>query len=120
VPAAEDRCLQEADGLELQVGLIVRFPFQLRFQRFLHSEDLVGGAASHNYTKHPSSPEHAGLSVFFKDTDGAIYHTYSCYPRGLDLINGAYSILDLAPKGRDEEGLPNTIAWMEWHDEYND
>ena len=47
----------------------------------------------------------AGLSVFYKDTDGSVYHTYSCYARGLDVLNGAYHYLDLVPKGRDEKAL---------------
>ncbi len=94
--------------------------FNFDFDVSYTPEDLVGGVAHHNYTKRPSSPEHAGLSVFFEDADGAIYHTYSCYSRGLELLNGAYNVLDLAPKGRDEAGLPNTIAWLERHDEYRD
>jgi len=94
--------------------------FNYDFEVSYTPEDLVGGAAYHNYTGRPSSPEHAGLSVFFKDADGAIYHTYSCYSRGLELLNGAYNVLDLAPKGRDEAGLPNNIAWLERHDEYRD
>jgi predicted dithiol-disulfide oxidoreductase (DUF899 family) len=94
--------------------------FNFDFDVSYTPEDLVGGIACHNYTKRPSSPEHAGLSVFFKDADGAIYHTYSCYSRGLELLNGAYNVLDLAPKGRDEADLPNNIAWLERHDEYRD
>jgi predicted dithiol-disulfide oxidoreductase (DUF899 family) len=94
--------------------------FNFDFDVSYTPEDLVGGAAHHNYTGRPSSPEHAGLSVFFKDADGAIYHTYSCYSRGLELLNGAYNVLDLAPKGRDEADLPNSIAWLERHDEYRD
>jgi predicted dithiol-disulfide oxidoreductase (DUF899 family) len=94
--------------------------FNFDFDVSYTPEDLVGGAAHHNYTGRPSSPEHAGLSVFFKDADGATYHTYSCYSRGLELLNGAYNVLDLAPKGRDEADLPNNIAWLERHDEYCD
>ena len=94
--------------------------FNFDFDVSYTPEDLIGGGAHHNYTKRPSSPEHAGLSVFFRDADGAIYHTYSCYSRGLELLNGAYNVLDLAPKGRDEADLPNNIAWLERHDEYRD
>ena len=50
--------------------------------------------------------ERPGISVFYKDGDGAIYHTYSCYARGLDMLNGAYHLLDLVPKGRDEAPCP--------------
>ena len=64
--------------------------------------------------------EAPGLSVFSKDADGAIYHTYSCYARGLDSLNGAYQLLDLVPKGRDEEKLEYTMAWLRHHDRYED
>ena len=52
--------------------------------------------------------------------DGAIYHAYSTYARGLDGFNGAYQLLDLAPRGRDEVGLPWTMAWLRRHDQYED
>lgn len=62
--------------------------------------------------------EAPGVSVFYKDTDGSIFHTYSCYARGLDPLNGAYQYLDLLPKGRDEGGLPWPMAWVRYRDEY--
>ena len=75
--------------------------------------------AQHNYAaKTDSMSDHAGVSVFFKDADGSIYHTYSCYARGLDMLNTGYHYLDLVPKGRDEQGLPFTAAWMNYHDRY--
>jgi predicted dithiol-disulfide oxidoreductase (DUF899 family) len=59
-----------------------------------------------------------GFSVFAKDRDGTIFHSYSCYARGLDLMNSAYNLLDLTPKGRDEEGLPHKMSWVKLHDQY--
>jgi predicted dithiol-disulfide oxidoreductase (DUF899 family) len=59
-----------------------------------------------------------GASVFFKAEDGTIYHTYSAYARGLELMIGAYQWLDLLPKGRDEEGLAFPMAWLRHHDRY--
>jgi predicted dithiol-disulfide oxidoreductase (DUF899 family) len=50
---------------------------------------------------------------------GAIFHTYSTYARGLDILIGAYNFLDLVPKGRDEEGLPHGMAWVRHHDRYD-
>jgi predicted dithiol-disulfide oxidoreductase (DUF899 family) len=47
-----------------------------------------------------------------------VFHTYSCYARGLDMMNTAYHYLDLVPKGRDEANLPNTMAWLRRRDEY--
>jgi predicted dithiol-disulfide oxidoreductase (DUF899 family) len=62
--------------------------------------------------------EAPGLSAFRQGDDGAIYHTYSTYSRGLDMFNGAYQMLDLTSKGRDEEGLPWPMAWVKRHDSY--
>jgi predicted dithiol-disulfide oxidoreductase (DUF899 family) len=62
--------------------------------------------------------EMPGISVFAKDKKGTVYHTYSCYARGLDMLNGAYHFLDLVPKGRDEENLPGTMSWLKHHDRY--
>ena len=67
-----------------------------------------------------SGQEAPGISIFAKDPGGAVYHTYSCYARGLDMLNGAYHMLDLVPKGRDEAGLPFTMAWVRRHDRYED
>lgn len=58
-----------------------------------------------------------GLSAFVKD-DGAVYHTYSAYARGVDAFNAAYQLLDRAPRGRDEAGLPWPMAWLRRHDQY--
>ena len=64
-------------------------------------------------------PELPGISVFFKDARGNVFHTYSCYARGLDMLNAAYHYLDLVPKGRDEAGLPHAMAWVRLRDEYS-
>ncbi len=80
-------------------------------------------AAGWSYNFRPAegaSGEAPGVSVFYRDEDGAIYRTYSCYSRGLDELNGAYHYIDLAPKGRDEEGLPWMQAWVRRHDQYED
>lgn len=58
-----------------------------------------------------------GLSVFFKDENGDVFHTYSTYARGLDALVGTYNFLDLAPKGRDEDA-EETMSWVRRHDEY--
>jgi len=63
------------------------------------------------------SDEMPGLSVFYKDKDGQIFHTYSTYARGLDLLVGAYNFLDLVPKGRDENPEA-TMDWVRRHDQY--
>jgi predicted dithiol-disulfide oxidoreductase (DUF899 family) len=64
------------------------------------------------------SSEAPGVSVFSTGADGQVFHTYSCYARGLDMLNGAYHLLDLMPKGRDEQGLSYPMAWVRRHDQY--
>jgi predicted dithiol-disulfide oxidoreductase (DUF899 family) len=70
--------------------------------------------------RHVDEPmeESPGLSVFARDEAGHIFHTYSTYSRGLDPISSAYQLLDLTPKGRDEQDLPWTMAWLRRHDSY--
>jgi predicted dithiol-disulfide oxidoreductase (DUF899 family) len=82
-------------------------------------EDVSHGTATYNYADYSQSmPDLPGFSVFFKDTGGDIFHTYSTYSRGLDPMNVAYQLLDLVPKGRDEAGLPYSMAWLKLHDQY--
>ena len=78
------------------------------------------GTVDYNYTvmEFPSE-ERPGASVFYKDADGQIYHTYSTYARGLDILVGTYNFLDLMPKGRDEDGLAFSMAWVRHHDKYD-
>jgi predicted dithiol-disulfide oxidoreductase (DUF899 family) len=64
--------------------------------------------------------EAPGISVFFKNDLEEVFHTYSCYARGLDMLNGAYHHIDLVPKGRDEDELPYSMAWLNRHDQYDD
>jgi predicted dithiol-disulfide oxidoreductase (DUF899 family) len=82
-------------------------------------QDRLSGKIIYNYAERSYfSPEAPGLSVFFKAADGAIFHTYSCYARGLDMINGTYQLLDLVPKGRDEASQDFTMAWVRHRDRY--
>ena len=83
------------------------------------NDEVAKGESIYNFgTQKPVVEEMPGTSVFYKDTDGTVYRTYSCYARGLDMQNTAYHYLDLAPKGRDEADLPFTMAWVKLHDEY--
>jgi predicted dithiol-disulfide oxidoreductase (DUF899 family) len=81
--------------------------------------DREPGRLYYNYetTDFPSD-EAPGASVFSKEASGDIFHTYSTYGRGRDILIGAYNFLDLVPKGRDEEGLANSMAWVRHHDRY--
>ena len=69
-------------------------------------------------TMAPYGEETPGLSAFRRGEDGAIYRTYSTYARGLDVLNGTYHLLDATSKGRDEEGLSFSMAWVRRHDQY--
>jgi predicted dithiol-disulfide oxidoreductase (DUF899 family) len=82
-------------------------------------EEVEKGELDYNYSKvKMSMTELPGISVFHKDASGAIFHTYSCYARGLDMMNTAYHYLDLTPNGRDEgEGI---MRWLRRNDEYED
>ncbi len=80
--------------------------------------DIESGKAIYNYeTSSFPSEEGPGASVFYKK-DGEIFHTYSTFGRGLDMMLNAYNFIDLTPKGRDEEGLPWPMAWVRHHDKY--
>lgn len=80
----------------------------------------VAGATTYNYEPQDQPNEESpGLSVFALD-GGEVYHTYSAYSRGLEPFNSAYALLDMTPKGRDEDGLPWTMAWLRRHDAYDD
>jgi predicted dithiol-disulfide oxidoreductase (DUF899 family) len=97
--------------------------FSTDFNRDYHvtftDEERASHTAYYNYaTGSFPAPEAPGVSVFYRDDDGPIYHTYSCYSRGLDMLNGAYHLLDLVPKGRDEAGLSYTMEWLRHHDRY--
>jgi predicted dithiol-disulfide oxidoreductase (DUF899 family) len=82
-------------------------------------EELARKEAFHNFTTQtPPGSETVGISVFYKAETEKVYHTYSTYSRGVDMVNGAYNYLDLVPKGRDEAGQRNPQFWVRRHDEY--
>lgn len=98
--------------------------FDNNFNRDYHvsftEEETQKGEMYYNYHRtHFPSSEGPGISVFYKDEDGTVYHTYSCYARGLDMLNGAYHMIDLTPKGRMEQGQRN-MYWLKRHDQYED
>ncbi len=84
------------------------------------ADDKAKGTVNYNYQDQQfPSDEAPGASVFYRNAAGNIFHTYSCYGRGLDILIGAYNFLDLAPKGRDEGGLAYSMAWVRHHDRYD-
>lgn len=82
-------------------------------------KEVAAKKAFYNYeTQDPLVSEREGTSVFFKDPKGTVFHTYSAYARGIDLVNTAYNYLDLVPKGRDEGG--KGLEWIRHHDKYKE
>lgn len=80
---------------------------------------LAAGEAEYNYKPLGfEMDELTGISAFYRSDKGEVFHTYSTYGRGVDLMNTAYNYLDLTPKGRDEGALDNTMAWLRHHDAY--
>lgn len=80
--------------------------------------DLDRNTYNYGTVRPYGGPEMQGLSSFYKDEDGAVYHTYSSYARGPEALMGIYALLDMAPKGRDEDALPWPMAWVRHHDRY--
>lgn len=95
--------------------------FNRDFHVSFSESELEAGRMDYNYriTSFPAD-EAPGISVFYKDADGTVFHTYSCYARGLDMMNAAYQYLDLVPKGRDESELSSSMDWVRHHDRYDD
>ncbi|MDJ0752906.1 MAG: thioredoxin family protein [Ardenticatenaceae bacterium] len=84
-------------------------------------DEIAAGDVVYNFEKiQGGGEERPGISVFYKNEAGEIFHTYSTYARGLDMLNGAYHHMDLMPKGRDEDNLPWTMAWLRRRDQYED
>ena len=84
-------------------------------------EELAKGKVYYNYGMVEGYDELPGISVFYKDATGDIFHTYSSYARGLDILVGTYNYLDLTPKGRNETGPNHNMTdWIRHHDKYDD
>jgi predicted dithiol-disulfide oxidoreductase (DUF899 family) len=95
------------------LGTDFNFDFGVSFTK----QDIAAGRALYNYgTPVESSEDMHGTSIFAKDDTGAVYHTYSTYARGAELLDGAFMWLDLTPKGRNEHGI---MSWVKLHDEYD-
>jgi predicted dithiol-disulfide oxidoreductase (DUF899 family) len=96
--------------------------FNSDYQVSFTKDDLAKGPTYYNYEvrKEQSEGEASGFSVFYKDDNGDIYHSYSNYARGAEEILGTYMILDLTPKGRNETGPNfNLTDWVRHHDKYD-
>ena len=96
-------------------GTDFNYDFGVSFKK----EDIAAGRAIYNYgTPIKSSEDMHGTSIFAKNEAGEVFHTYSTYHRGDEVLMGAFAWLDLTPKGRNETG--GTMSWVKLHDEYGD
>jgi predicted dithiol-disulfide oxidoreductase (DUF899 family) len=118
--AGRDRALSPAHGLAVQVGVVERQRLQLRLRRELHAGRSAGARARSTTTTAWAFPaeEAPGISVFYKDDAGDVFHTYSTYGRGVEVMMGTYNLLDLTPKGRDERDGFYKMEWVRHHDRY--
>ena len=93
--------------------------FNYDFGASFTPQQLENGDRVYNFgTLEPGETDREGASVFYEDETGNIFHTYSTYARGIDMLNPAYQWLDLMPKGRDEAQLDGPQAWVRHHDRY--
>jgi predicted dithiol-disulfide oxidoreductase (DUF899 family) len=95
--------------------------FAYDFGTSFRDGEREAGKAVYNYQPVPAvagKQDLPGVSVFLKDDDGTVFHTYSTYGRGIEILNAAYQWIDLSPKGRDEANLPFPQTWVRYHDEY--
>ncbi len=118
-PLAEIEKFKKRMGWKFKWASSFGSDFNHDYQVSASPEEKAAGKVVYNYeeTTFPSE-ERPGASVFFKDEAGEVFHTYSTYGRGLDMFLGAYHFLDIAPKGRDEDGLAFSMAWVRHHDRY--
>jgi predicted dithiol-disulfide oxidoreductase (DUF899 family) len=95
--------------------------FNYDFRASFRPEDFKRGTAVYNYEPfNVEMPDREGINVFYRDESGRIFHTYSTYARGIDMVNGTYQFLDLVPKGRDEQDYDFKQEWVRYHDRYDD
>ncbi|WP_439604025.1 DUF899 domain-containing protein [Shinella sp.] len=93
--------------------------FNFDYQASATPQEQAAGRAYYNFEICSNTmSEMGGVSVFYRSGPGEVYHTYSCYARGVEMVNGAYHFLDLVPKGRDEDGLRYPMEWVRRHDQY--
>ena len=92
--------------------------FNYDFGVAFSSGQVASRAHVYNYGSEPGFEDREGISVFARDERGRVFHTYSTYARGIDMMNGAYQFLDLVPKGRDEPADGDPQFWVRRHDEY--
>jgi predicted dithiol-disulfide oxidoreductase (DUF899 family) len=117
--------LPEIERFRMRMGW--RFPwvsshgsdFNYDFRVSFTPEEVAKGELDYNYGAWPHAfEEWPGVSVFFKNDAGEVFHTYSTYGRGVEVMMHTYNMLDLVPKGRDERDVEYKMEWVRHHDRY--
>ena len=117
-PLAKIAEFQERMGWRFKWLSSFHTDFNYDFGASFTRQDVDGGAAVYNFgTMEPGMSDREGASIFYRGETGVIFHTYSTFARGIDMLNGTYHWLDLMPKGRDED--PDDVqGWVRHHDRY--
>jgi predicted dithiol-disulfide oxidoreductase (DUF899 family) len=93
--------------------------FNYDYDVSFNPEEQASGSVHYNYGKTSfGAEEMPGISVFFKNDAGEAFHTYSTFGRGVEVMMGAYRMMDLTPEGRGERNVPNKMEWVRHHDRY--
>jgi predicted dithiol-disulfide oxidoreductase (DUF899 family) len=118
-PLAKIEAFKQRMGWRFQWVSSYGSEFNADFHVSFTKEEVARRKVSYNYTMQEFPSEEApGISVFYKDAGGDLFHTYSTYGRGIEPLVGTYMILDMVPKGRDEDHLSFTMEWVRHHDRY--
>jgi len=120
-PLPEIEAFKERMGWRLKWVSSAGSDFNFDFHVSFRPEEVAEGQAYYNYDMRKIGiDELSGRSVFYKDPNGDVFHTYSSYGRGGEDVLGTYRLLDLVPKGRDETGPNRNLSdWVRHHDRYN-
>jgi predicted dithiol-disulfide oxidoreductase (DUF899 family) len=120
-PLGEIEAFQRRMGWKFQWVSSFGSDFNFDYHVSFTAEERSSGLVYYNYAKGEfPSDEGPGVSVFARNEAGDVFHTYSTYGRGLDILNGTYNLLDLVPKGRDEDTFAFSMAWIRHHDRYTE
>jgi predicted dithiol-disulfide oxidoreductase (DUF899 family) len=118
-PLAEIARFRERMGWQFKWVSANGSDFNHDFHVSFTPEEQATGKVYYNYAVLPFPQEEApGVSVFYKDDAGEVFHTYSTFGRGVEVMMGAYYMMDLTPKGRDEREVPYKMEWVRHHDRY--
>lgn len=118
-PLAEIQAFKRRMGWQFPWASSHGSDFNRDFHVSFTAADRVDGEVYYNFHMTPFPQEEApGISIFCRDDAGQVFHTYSTFGRGVEVMMGTYNLIDLTPKGRDEAGLSYTMEWVRHHDRY--